>query len=146
MTENRDNKCIKDNKLVLVRDCEECQTNRQCPPLCFKRGLIFGMKDNEIPLWAFTIKEAEKSKEDVSFYYTEDRQEQISVTIKIKELIPAEIRWRIWERDNFTCKHCKTRKHLTIDHIIPESKGGKLVDSNLQTLCRRCNSKKGVKI
>ncbi len=30
-----------------------------------------------------------------------------------------------------------------MDHIIPESKGGKTEESNLQTLCSRCNCSKG---
>ena len=62
-----------------------------------------------------------------------------------KTPIPPEIRWRVWERDNFTCLHCKSRKHLSVDHIIAESKGGLMVLDNLQTLCRRCNSKKGAR-
>jgi hypothetical protein len=60
-----------------------------------------------------------------------------------KKTIPEGLRWSVWERDNFTCKHCGTRKRLTIDHIYPEVKGGETVKENLQTLCKRCNSKKG---
>ena len=60
-----------------------------------------------------------------------------------KETIPSELRWEIWERDNFTCQHCGKRKNLSIDHITPESKGGTLDKKNLQTLCKSCNSKKG---
>lgn len=59
-----------------------------------------------------------------------------------KEHIPSEIRWAVWERDNFTCKHCGTRKHLSVDHIHPESAGGTLDMRNLQTLCKPCNSRK----
>ena len=61
-----------------------------------------------------------------------------------RQAIPADLRWRVWDRDNFTCLHCGTRKHLSIDHIIPESQGGLTIIENLQTLCVRCNSKKGV--
>lgn len=59
--------------------------------------------------------------------------------------IPSEIRWTVWERDNFTCKHCGSRKNLTIDHIHPESKGGKATIENCQTLCKKCNSRKGAR-
>jgi len=62
-----------------------------------------------------------------------------------KTPIPPEIRWAVWERDNFTCQHCGSRKHLAVDHILAESKGGMMVLSNLQTLCGRCNSKKGAR-
>ena len=64
---------------------------------------------------------------------------------KTKEPIPPDIRWAVWERDNFTCKHCGSRKNLTIDHIVPESKGGKMTMENAQTLCRSCNSRKGAR-
>lgn len=61
-----------------------------------------------------------------------------------KAPIPDALRWEIWGRDNFTCQHCRARSYLSIDHIIPESKGGGLDPANLQTLCRSCNSRKGI--
>jgi 5-methylcytosine-specific restriction endonuclease McrA len=60
-----------------------------------------------------------------------------------KEKIPTDFRWAIFERDNFTCRHCGSRRNLSVDHIIPESKGGELTMENCQTLCKKCNSKKG---
>jgi hypothetical protein len=59
--------------------------------------------------------------------------------------IPIELRWQIWERDNFTCQRCGARRYLTIDHIYPERLGGTLAAENLQTLCASCNSQKGSK-
>lgn len=56
--------------------------------------------------------------------------------------VSPELRWKVWERDNFTCQGCGTRLFLSIDHIIPESKGGLTTEENLNTLCRSCNSKK----
>lgn len=42
----------------------------------------------------------------------------------------------------FQCVHCNCKENLTIDHIIPVSKGGKDDIENLQILCKSCNSKK----
>lgn len=40
------------------------------------------------------------------------------------------------------CKACGTNRNLTIDHIIPLSKGGTNAVSNLQALCGQCNTLK----
>lgn len=37
------------------------------------------------------------------------------------------------------CLRCWSRQDLTIDHVIPIVKGGKLIPNNLQILCRYCN-------
>lgn len=44
-----------------------------------------------------------------------------------------------------TCKLCGSRKYLRADHVIPERKGGPTTLENLQTLCRSCNSRTGVR-
>lgn len=46
-------------------------------------------------------------------------------------------------RDGEECARCGTSKKLTIDHIIPRCLGGTNEISNLQLLCRACNSAKG---
>jgi 5-methylcytosine-specific restriction endonuclease McrA len=43
------------------------------------------------------------------------------------------------------CVVCGTMEDLTFDHIVPLAKGGTNELSNLQVLCRACNSKKGAK-
>lgn len=48
-------------------------------------------------------------------------------------------------RDNFTCAYCGQRHResdLTIDHIVPRSKGGLSTWTNCITACRKCNSYK----
>ena len=47
------------------------------------------------------------------------------------------------ERDGLTCAECGTVENLTVDHILPLSKGGTDDLDNLRLLCRSCNSKKG---
>ncbi|GMQ27135.1 HNH endonuclease [Algoriphagus sp. oki45] len=51
----------------------------------------------------------------------------------------------LFRRDNGECQYCGSRRHLTIDHIIPRSKGGKTSWTNLVTACNRCNVNKGDK-
>ncbi|WP_279005217.1 HNH endonuclease [[Clostridium] scindens] len=69
-----------------------------------------------------------------------------------RALMTSKLRQRIKERDGFICKQCgaSVQKEpnllLEIDHIIPVSKGGLTTEDNLQTLCWRCNRKKGNKI
>lgn len=60
--------------------------------------------------------------------------------------IPRRVRISIFERDNWKCLTCDTDSDLTLDHIYPVALGGSDDPSNLQTLCRSCNSKKGVSV
>ena len=52
-------------------------------------------------------------------------------------------RYNIFKRDHNQCQYCGARASLTIDHVIPRSKGGKTNWNNLITACHRCNTKKG---
>ncbi len=50
----------------------------------------------------------------------------------------------IFRRDRYTCQYCgKKVSNLTIDHILPRSKGGKHTWENLTTACADCNHRKG---
>ena len=47
-------------------------------------------------------------------------------------------------RDGFRCAYCgKQHGKMTIDHIIPRSRGGRSTFENCVTCCRSCNLKKG---
>jgi len=72
------------------------------------------------------------------------------VVIRLKRYIhlkyrePPLTKKNILLRDNYTCQYCGTRKPpLTIDHVIPKSRGGKDTWENLVTACVKCNAKKG---
>jgi 5-methylcytosine-specific restriction endonuclease McrA len=51
----------------------------------------------------------------------------------------------IYKRDNYTCQYCGATKHLTIDHVVPKSKGGGDTYFNLVVACSKCNIKKSDK-
>ncbi len=52
-------------------------------------------------------------------------------------------RQNIFKRDGFQCQYCGTTRDLSLDHIIPSSKGGESSWTNLVTACKRCNARKG---
>ncbi|NDB62080.1 HNH endonuclease [bacterium] len=53
------------------------------------------------------------------------------------------LRIQILDRDGWQCAICHRPAH-TVDHIIPRVKGGPMwTESNLQSLCKSCNSSKG---
>lgn len=52
-------------------------------------------------------------------------------------------RHNIFKRDGGCCVYCGSREDLTLDHVIPQSRGGKSTWTNLVTACKKCNAKKG---
>ncbi|MGC9329624.1 MAG: HNH endonuclease [Candidatus Hinthialibacter sp.] len=49
-------------------------------------------------------------------------------------------------RDGYRCQYCGVQHSpdkLTLDHVIPLSRGGKDVWSNVVTACKKCNHRKG---
>lgn len=49
---------------------------------------------------------------------------------------------RIYKRDGHQCVYCGSRRELTLDHVIPKSRGGSNSWTNLVTSCQKCNLKK----
>lgn len=52
-------------------------------------------------------------------------------------------RHNIFKRDGNKCQYCSSVYDLTIDHVLPRSRGGISSWDNLTTACRQCNAKKG---
>ena len=50
----------------------------------------------------------------------------------------------VFARDRWTCQYCgHERGNLTVDHVIPRSKGGGSSWENIVTCCAPCNRRKG---
>ena len=51
---------------------------------------------------------------------------------------------RIFARDGRKCRYCgdENANHYIIEHVVPASKGGKAIESNLVVSCAKCNSTK----
>jgi len=50
----------------------------------------------------------------------------------------------VFARDRWTCQYCgQHRTSLTVDHVIPRSKGGSSAWDNIVACCAPCNRRKG---
>jgi 5-methylcytosine-specific restriction endonuclease McrA len=50
----------------------------------------------------------------------------------------------VFARDRWTCQYCgHERGSLTVDHVVPRSKGGASSWDNIVTCCAPCNRRKG---
>ncbi|HZE36522.1 MAG TPA: HNH endonuclease, partial [Candidatus Eisenbacteria bacterium] len=50
----------------------------------------------------------------------------------------------ILRRDGYTCQYCSRRgEKLTVDHVMPRSRGGQTTWTNVVAACLRCNLFKG---
>ena len=49
----------------------------------------------------------------------------------------------VFARDSWTCQYCGSRSNLTVDHVIPRSKGGTSSWENIVASCAPCNRRKG---
>ncbi len=84
-------------------------------------------------------------------YHNWQKGKEYAANAKLeRKIMNDEIRYNVLKRDNYTCQICGAKASdgvkLHVDHIIPITRGGKTVMSNLQTLCERCNVGKSNKI
>lgn len=139
--------------------CEKAEVNRlllkQPKPFAvlvrLTRTNINGVKQ-ESKSQTFSAKEistilAQLRQKRGSFYLNEDIWHAICRVERGK--VTNKMRFSIYARDGYRCRMCGRsgrNNDLEIDHIYPIAKGGKTEYSNLQTLCHKCNQKKGAKV
>ena len=71
---------------------------------------------------------------------------RIYINIRRRREASSMKRFRIYMRDKFRCQYCGDKKpagELTLDHILPRSRGGDNSPVNVVTACVACNNRKG---
>jgi len=68
-----------------------------------------------------------------------------------KAHVPRRLRARVARTAGYACGYCRTPQsiagfRLTIEHIVPEARGGKTVEANLWLACHACNEFKGDRV
>ena len=70
----------------------------------------------------------------------------VYVNIRRRRGTVGNLRTRILMRDRYRCQYCGTKGtavDLSLDHIMPRSRGGRTTPDNLCVACKACNSRKG---
>jgi hypothetical protein len=69
---------------------------------------------------------------------------QLLANVRVPRMVLRPTRANILLRDDETCQYCgKRSRELTLDHVIPRSRGGQSTWENLVACCRSCNGRKG---
>jgi len=71
---------------------------------------------------------------------------RIYINIRRRREASSMKRLRIYMRDKFRCQYCGEKKpagELTLDHILPRSRGGDNSPVNVVAACVACNNRKG---
>lgn len=72
------------------------------------------------------------------------RNEKYNRSAKLGDLTAQQ--WQaILDMFEYRCAYCDMQGKLTMDHIVPVSKGGQLTKSNILPACQHCNSSRGNK-
>jgi 5-methylcytosine-specific restriction endonuclease McrA len=69
---------------------------------------------------------------------------QLLANVRVPRMVLRPTRANILLRDDETCQYCgKHARDLTLDHVVPRSRGGQSTWENLVACCRACNGRKG---
>jgi len=69
---------------------------------------------------------------------------QLLANVRVPRMVLRPTRANIMLRDEDTCQYCgKRSRELTLDHVMPRSRGGQSTWENLVACCRACNGRKG---
>ena len=64
--------------------------------------------------------------------------------VRVPRAIKRKISRRaLFARDGWRCVYCGSAGRLTLDHVVPRSRGGDSVWENVVTSCAPCNMRKG---
>jgi 5-methylcytosine-specific restriction endonuclease McrA len=69
---------------------------------------------------------------------------RLQVYVRVPRVVQRRISRRaLFARDGWRCQYCGMAGKLTLDHVVPRSRGGDSVWENVVTSCAPCNLKKG---
>lgn len=113
-------------------------------PLCrvnIKRAVVLLVTQKAEPLDITTEKGWHISSPSLIVYVPKHIRLKFSSRERMWKLPPVNRRG-ILRRDRNSCQYCGSNKNLTLDHVIPRSRGGRHTWENVVAACSECNSRK----
>ncbi len=89
------------------------------------------------------VDRARMSADDAIYFNSIQRGYKARREAANKAIQNKDLRKAVFLRDRASCVFCGSVENISIDHIISVKNGGESNITNLQTLCRTCNSRKG---
>lgn len=110
-----------------------------------ERRLVVLLSKQKVAFVDESVREAiEQGIEDRRLFTEEPVIVQLLANVRVPRMVLRPTRANIILRDEETCQYCgKHFRELTLDHVIPRSRGGQSTWENLVASCRACNGRKG---
>ena len=91
------------------------------------------------------LEELEKPLHSASSTYPWPHVIRLTAYVRVPRTVQRKISRRaLFARDGWRCMYCgTTASKLTLDHVVPRSRGGDSVWENVVTSCAPCNMRKG---
>lgn len=116
---------------------------KYCSRTCLQRACYYANVEAKRAYARAYNREARKRSQydpvQTAVYYQQRRARKVSADNR--RVTKADIR-RLYERQDGRCLACGKDARLTVDHLIPLSRGGRHAIGNLAGLCGGCNSSK----
>ncbi len=109
-----------------------------------KRAIILLVSGKAEPLEFFDTRQIAVHSPNMVLFVPEHIRLKIN-HIEKSWKVPSVTRREILRRDKYSCQYCGSTKQLTLDHVIPLSKGGKHTWDNVVVACEPCNNSKGAR-
>jgi 5-methylcytosine-specific restriction endonuclease McrA len=93
---------------------------------------------------AEVVEHSERSLRSASATYLWPIVIRLLSYVRVPHVVHRKISRRaLFARDGWRCQYCGDSGRLTLDHVVPRSRGGESVWENVVASCAPCNLKKG---
>ncbi len=109
-----------------------------------RRAIVLVLKDKAEPIEVIIERRFKSEKISMPYPLVIRLVKYVKIPKRIKLRIS---RRAVLARDNYVCQYCGNEDdYLTVDHVVPKSRGGVTSWKNVVAACPSCNSKKGNKL